>query len=246
MIALPTESEPVVVVCGDCRDVLPVLRQLPKGSIAATITDPPYGIGLGKTNDQRCDSHHLGKRGYTSYDDTYDNFVSIIVPALNGYIDLANRSAVFTGEHIHEQRKPDAIGGIFCPAAIGRSSWGFRQFLPLLLYGIAPDMQNGCFPTVLRSTVSAEKNGHPCPKPLEWMRWVVRLASRKGELIVDPFGGSGTTAVAALHEGRRCLIVEQDPHYCDIIRRRVAEAQSEGLFADVKSEQPSLFGEDPT
>jgi len=58
---------------------------------------------------------------------------------------------------------------------------------------------------------------------------------------VDCFGGSGTTAAAALHEGRRCLIIEKDAGYCDIIRRRVADAQGVGkgsLFA-----QPDLFSE---
>ncbi len=76
--------------------------------------------------------------------------------------------------------------------------------------------------------------GHPCPRPPDGVKYIVRSLAPPGGLVLDPFGGSGTTAVAAIHEGRRCLIIEKEPAYCDIIRRRVAEAMGEG--------KGSLFG----
>jgi hypothetical protein len=87
-------------------------------------------------------------------------------------------------------------------------------------------------------------NVHPTQKPLALVRKWVRDFTDPGDLILDPFGGSGTTAVAATHEGRRCLIVEKEERYCTIIRHRVAEALSEGLFATTpESEQLGLFDE---
>jgi hypothetical protein len=115
-----------------------------------------------------------------------------------------------------------------CSSARG---WGFKNFLPVLFYGTAPDLHKGVREhTVIRSTTGhTEGSGHPCPKPLEWMRWLVRIATRPGELILDPFAGSGTTGAAAMREGRKCILIEKEPAYCEIIRRRLSEAGT--LFA---------------
>jgi DNA modification methylase len=78
------------------------------------------------------------------------------------------------------------------------------------------------------SATRGEKLGHPNQKPLALMRWLI--AKLPGALILDPFGGSGTTPVAAIAEGRRCVAIDQDPRYVAIARRRVAEALGTGLF----------------
>jgi hypothetical protein len=237
VVEMPTEANPVVVVEGDCLDVLPRLR----GVEFTLITDPPYGVELGAKNDKRRDGSHLGKRGYANDPDTYGAFVSDVVPRLNAYIGASERAAVFSGPNIHEQRKPDAVGGVYHPSAVGRTSWGFKNFLPVLFYGTAPDLHNGHHPTVLRSTASCEESGHPCPKPLEWMRWLVRLATREGDVILDPFAGSGTTGVAAIAEGRKAILIEREPKYADICRRRVAEAMGVGPGSLLKA--LNLFSE---
>lgn len=216
-------NESVTLYEGSALDVLPLLT-----GVDALVTDPPYGINLGVTNDRRQDGNHLGKRGYRSHCDSFEAFVADIVPCLNAAIDIATRAAVFTGPNIHEQRKPSSIGGVYCPAAIGRSYWGFKNFLPVLFYGTAPDMAKGSYPTVYKSSSTAEKNGHPCPKPLDWMRWLVGLASRRGDTILDCFAGSGTTGALAMLEGRRCILIEKDPVYCDVIRRRIERATGDG------------------
>jgi site-specific DNA-methyltransferase (adenine-specific) len=48
-------------------------------------------------------------------------------------------------------------------------------------------------------------------------------SSRKGEVVLDAFGGSGTTMIAAEQTGRKARLMELDTHYCDVIRRRWAE-----------------------
>lgn len=228
---LPTEAEPVKVVEGDCFDVL---RAMPEGAIDCTITDPPYGVRLGLTNKNAVGGRHgLVRQPYLSGEDTYEEFLAVVPPAVRRCLELSSRAAVFSGPHLWEQPKADAIGGVYMPNAAGRNAWGFKNLLPVLLYGKAPDLHRGVKePTVLRSTVSAKPNGHPCPKPVEWMRWLVRLCTRPGELVLDPFGGSGTTAVACIAEGRRCLLIEKEPAYAAIARKRVAEAMGAGsLFA---------------
>jgi len=210
---------PCRLIQGDCLDVLPML-----GKVDAVVTDPPYGVNLGKT-DGTGGKHGLTRGAYLGTEDTYPEFVSMVVPRISTAIRIAKRAAVFTGPHIHEQDKPDAIGGVYCSAACGRHSWGFKNFLPVLLYGVAPDLQFGAkYPTAIASNATAKENCHPCPKPLEWMEWLVLLASRDAEVILDPFMGSGTTGVACIRTDRQFIGIEKEPKYFDIACKRITDA----------------------
>lgn len=61
---------------------------------------------------------------------------------------------------------------------------------------------------------------HPTMKPVELFGYLVRNSSRRGEIVLDTFGGSGTTIVACEQLGRRARVVELDPHYADVILAR--------------------------
>ena len=223
--------------CGDCRDILPTLDK-----VDAVVTDPPYGVNLGNhlgAKDGRRD-HVLVKSAYHGYDDTEDNLISIVVPAVRTALASASRGLVFcAGSHLWHFPRADHIGGVYIPAAQGRSKWGFTSFWPCLLYGKAPALHLGASATAYRSTAAAEKSDHPCPKPVSWMVWAVGLASIAGENILDPFMGSGTTGVACAKLRRRFLGIEIEPRYFDIACRRIDEAQRQGdMFRDAPKPMP--------
>jgi site-specific DNA-methyltransferase (adenine-specific) len=67
----------------------------------------------------------------------------------------------------------------------------------------------------------AEGKGHPTVKPLELMRWLVRLVTPPDGLVVDPFAGSGTTGEACLLEGFRCVLIEREADYMPLIAARL-------------------------
>ena len=78
-------------------------------------------------------------------------------------------------------------------------------------------------------TASEVKNYHPTVKPSKLMRWLVRLVSPPAldgvpPIVLETFAGSGTTMVAAELEGVRCIGIEMEPSYCDIIRARLTDA----------------------
>jgi site-specific DNA-methyltransferase (adenine-specific) len=77
------------------------------------------------------------------------------------------------------------------------------------------------------------RNLHPTVKPVELMRWLVRLVAPPGGVVVDPFCGSGSTGIAAVLEGRQFLGVEREPAYVEIACARLAhwarEAARESL-----------------
>jgi site-specific DNA-methyltransferase (adenine-specific) len=69
------------------------------------------------------------------------------------------------------------------------------------------------------------RNHHPTVKPVALMRWLCRLVTPPGGVVLDPFAGSGSTGVAAVAEGFSSILIERDTEYVEIIRRRIAHAQ---------------------
>lgn len=70
-------------------------------------------------------------------------------------------------------------------------------------------------------TVSAKKVGHPAPFPLELPSRLIKLYTYKGDLVLDPFAGSGTTCQAAELLGRRWIGVDMDPGYCQLAEQNL-------------------------
>lgn len=70
---------------------------------------------------------------------------------------------------------------------------------------------------------SANGVAHPTVKPLELMRWLVRLVTPPNGLVLEPFAGSGTTAEACIHEHMRCITVEREADYLPLITARLTK-----------------------
>jgi site-specific DNA-methyltransferase (adenine-specific) len=79
------------------------------------------------------------------------------------------------------------------------------------------------------------RSGHPAPFPIEIPLRLIRMFSFVGDTVVDPFAGTGTTAVAAMELGRNSRSLEIDPDYVDLIERRFAQST---LKASVEIERP--------
>lgn len=96
----------------------------------------------------------------------------------------------------------------------------------------------------LRSAEDAEFAGqHATPKPVQLIADALMDASSRGDIVVDPFCGSGTTLIAAERLGRRCHAIELDPLYCDLIIRRwqrhtgqIAVREDGALFSTLEAE----------
>ena len=74
-----------------------------------------------------------------------------------------------------------------------------------------------------QKTEQPEKNGHPCPKPINAWKSIMCNSSLEGHTILDPFMGSGTTLRAAKDLGRKAIGIEIDEKYCEIAAKRMAQ-----------------------
>jgi site-specific DNA-methyltransferase (adenine-specific) len=86
--------------------------------------------------------------------------------------------------------------------------------------------------SVLRIANPNHNSPHPTAKPLALMEYLIRTYTRVGDLVLDPFAGSGTTLVAAKRLDRRYIGGDTDAGYCDVARGRLDEPYTYQLFAE--------------
>lgn len=92
---------------------------------------------------------------------------------------------------------------------------------------------------VLSIPLVGKDMGHPAVFPVDLPRFFIKLLSPENGLVVDPFGGSGTTAIAALSEGRNCVLVDNNPKYCEVALARVKK-ESPNKFKLIKKDSSNL------
>jgi len=236
VVEMPTTDEPVKVVEGDCLDVL---RELPGGCVDAVVTDPPYGISY--QSARRIDKSQWKPK--IANDDA--PFVWWLFDAARALRDggallcfcrwdvqEAFRLAIgWAGLKVRGQLIWDRVGHgagdpAVSPAPQHDVIW-YATKARRVFHAMRPK-------SVIRALrLSGDALRHPNEKPEPLLASLVGSYVAPGELILDPFAGSGTTGVAAALEGRRCLLIEKEPAYAAICRERVAKVMDAGLFADV-------------
>ena len=105
---------------------------------------------------------------------------------------------------------------LYCPKASRRERNAGCEELPRRVLDLFPNAHKG------GKKPAHVRNPHPTVKPLELMRWLVRLLCPPDGLVLDPTAGSGTTGAAAVLEGRRFLGIELEPAYMEIAAARIA------------------------
>ena len=212
------------VINGDCIEVL---KQLPTKSIDLIVTDPPYGVEL----------------DYDVYVDTEENWYKL----MNEFIPEAQRVATMVImpsmqikrlRWIYENHTPDWLIAWYKGSPGHVSYIGFNDWEPLLVYGKPKGLSMHDY---FYAQPKPFDNGHPCPKPIEWAEWLITRASKKNELVLDPFGGSGTTAVAAIRTNRNFILIEQSAEYCAIAEKRIKEERNK-LAETCYVQDLALFG----
>lgn len=235
MADLPINS----IVCGNALDVL---RQWPDGVADLVLMDPPWGVAGGKGGD----SQKYRKAFYGAHFSDDEAYIdSVVIPVVHECLRIADRVVVTPGKTwMMKYPTPADIGCFWTPASVTHGSWGFSTFSPILYYGHDQRQGRCAWPSGRAVTEAAEKNGHPCPKPLgAWMWLLSKCSIHTSDLIVDPFCGSGTTCVAAKMLGRRYIGIDINEEYCAIARERLAAVDTGVPVKETRAGQLPLFSQ---
>ena len=206
---------------GDCREILPLL---PK--VDLVLTDPPYGVNLGEVDNGQ--AREKKQVMYSTFSDTPEHLKRVIIPAFEMALSISKRAMLTTGNrNAWLYPKPDDVGVWYNPAGCGRGKWGYILAHLILFYGKDPRAGKNATASSTWSKADSvadlKQTKHPCPKPLRFTKWMVEKASIKGETILDPFMGSGTTLRAAKDLGRKAIGIEIEKKYCDIAVQRLRQ-----------------------
>ena len=239
------------VLCGDATSI-PDIKQVMAGEEAKmTSTDPSYGV-----NYQQKTAAGLRKIANDNLGEDFEQFlyeacVNILLVTKGAvYICMASAQLhtlyrAFTRAGGHWSTFIIWAKGQF---TLGRSDYQ-RQYEPIL-YGWKSggphywcgDRNQGDVWQVQKPRVN---DLHPTMKPIELMERAIGNSSQRGDIVLDPFGGSGSTLIACQRMGRRARLIELEPQYVDVIVRRweqftggsaVLEGQSK-TFAEVAVER---------
>jgi DNA modification methylase len=209
---------------GDCREVLPTLEH----GADLLVTDPPYGI-----NYVSARSGHGQIAGDTSENDGLEG-VRQALRCLRfnrhfyvfGPFDLSPLTFGATVELIWDEGKHGG-GNISLPWASSHERITFGVWTPYPSQknagATAARLRKG---SVLRYATPNNGRGakaHPTRKPVDMLRVFVESSSHFGEVVLDPFMGSGSTLEAATLEGRRSIGIELEERYCEIAAKRLAQ-----------------------
>ncbi len=84
-----------------------------------------------------------------------------------------------------------------------------------------------------------DRDHHPCQLPDPLMERIIKLATNRGDVVLDAFSGVGTTPIVALQLGRRYVAIDLDPNYTQITKRKILEVETQGYVRRNSTKQPS-------
>ena len=218
-------------------DCLNVLKTLESNSVDLVVTDPPYKVGIqGGLNNR--DSHwknHIIDIEDNNIHDSYDiravnTELVRVMKNINIYI-FCNKAQIMDYMNFY-------VNELHCLFDI--LIWHKSNITPLFNcrylddfefclyfrkggYGVKPDCYADASKYYCSATNNADKDkyGHPTIKPLDFIERLIRNSSMPGNVVLDPFMGSGTTGVAAKDLGREFIGIEIEKKWYDIAKDRI-------------------------
>jgi len=262
------------LLCGDARATLDYERLLGGQLADLVVTDPPFNVeidghvsGLGKVKHREfaMASGEMSKREFTDF---LSSFLSCAKASskdgaiLFVFMDWRHLTELTTASSDNDLTLKNLVVWSKDNAGMGSFYRSQHELCFVFKNGGASHTntfelgQHGRYRTNIwqYAGVNSFKNGrlnelamHPTVKPVAMIADAIKDVSRRGEIVLDPFAGSGTTIVAAEKTGRLGRAIEYDPGYCDVIVRRwqsytgkaVTFERTNQTFEDMESERTS-------
>ena len=214
----------VTLYCGDCREILPTL-----GKVDAVVTDPPYGIRY--TRKPCTSAARMAKHADANNKHAHTPIYGDDEPFDPSLLIASSANVLIWGADHFFPRLPDSGRWLAWNKLGDMEPWD--SFCDVEFAWHSREGAARCFNWMWKGIICrriGENNGargreHPTQKPIALMQWCIEQTRvPEGGLILDPFMGSGPTALAAIRLGRRFIGIEIEPKYFAIACRRIKEA----------------------
>lgn len=206
-----------IVINDDC---LNFMKSLPDKCIDLIHTDPPFGIG--DFWNKSLHTKHYGKKKWNEKPPSKEYFEEIfrvsknqIIWGGNYYIDLLP----ITNSWIIWDKGRNVEKTFMSEAEIAWTSFKTPMRIAKFLWDGARKCEN------------VINYNHPNQRPVELYSWILEKYSKENDIIMDPFTGSGTTAISCINMNRKYICVEKEKEYFDLITKRIKNHLDGNLFA---------------
>ena len=235
-----TEAEPITklgdiwqlgrhrLMCGDSTNTETVARLMGGQKADLLLTDPPYNVAYeGKTKDAlKIKNDNLSSDAFFEFlVNAFSAGESAIKEGASYYVWFASRehcnfenALVKSGLEVRQEliwKKNSMV--------LGRQDYQWKH--EPCLYGWKEGASHNwyndrCQTTILEFDRPVKNKDHPTMKPVALFAYQIQNSTKKGDIVLDLFGGSGTTIIACEQTGRSGYCMELDPKYCDVIIKR--------------------------
>ena len=217
------------LVCGDSTKAEDVGRVCKEGEADMWLTDPPYNVAYEGSNGLTIQNDSMEDVKFREFLRTaFGHAEKALKPGAPFYIFHADSEGYnFRGAcHDIGLRVRQCLVWKKNALVLGRQD--YQWIHEPCLYGWKeggphPWYADRSQTTVMEFNKPKKNDVHPTMKPVEMLVYLLQNSSKRGDVVLDTFGGSGSTLIACEQTGRVCKTVELDPRYCDAIRRRWAE-----------------------
>lgn len=224
------------LMCGDSSDEA-CLRILMGGSQGDMVfTDPPYGVAIGDKNKMLNEKNGTKSISENIIGDTlgeqelhdilvkaFNNLRNACSPECSYYVSAPQVGSLvlmmmMMMKEAGLEVRHNLIWKKNAPTfSMGRLDYDYKHEPIFYTWTKKHNFYGGADNTVWEFDKPRKCDLHPTMKPVELIAKAVNNSSRKGDIVVDIFGGSGSTMIACEQLGRRCFMMELDPHYVDVI-----------------------------
>ena len=207
------ETEHGILYCGDCLDILPTLADK---SVDLVLTDPPYGIG--ESNEKNL------SRGKWSTPTNYGHYDwDKSIPSkevFDAMISKSKNQIIFGGNYFIEYLTNSSCW-IVWDKDNGSSDFADCELAWTSFKTAVRKFRHKWQGMLQENMKEKDKRYHPTQKPVALFGWCLNNYSKPNDLILDPFAGSGTTALACIRYNRRYTMIEKEEKYCEIAAKRI-------------------------
>lgn len=230
------ELGPHRLLCGDSSDINSVKKLIGEDKIDLVLTDPPYGVAY--TESKAGFSQSLAKpkeiqndhlQSEEEYIQFSEKWLKVLIPFLNN----KNTIYIFNSDKMIFALRQALINvGIYFSqlliwiksnAVVGRLDYLPQHELLAYCWHGRHAFKKSKDKSVLFCPKPSKSKLHPTQKPISLLRRLILNSSKVGDVVFDPFGGSGSTLIACHQTKRKCLMIEIDQEYCETIRRKYYE-----------------------
>lgn len=216
------------LVCGDSTKEETYAALMDGRKANLVITDPPYNVNYEGTAGKIKNDNMAADKFYQFLFDAFSNMASVMADDASIYVFHADTEGL-------NFRKAFADAGFYLSGCciwkkqslvLGRSPYQWQH--EPVLYGWKKKGKHQWYTGRKESTIwefdKPKRNGdHPTMKPVPLLAYPIRNSSMANSVVLDPFGGSGSTLIACEQTDRICLTIELDEKFCDVIVKRYIE-----------------------